>query len=395
VRILVAHNRYQFGGGEDAVVRDEIEMLLKHGHSVELLEQDNDGIEGARGNLKASVSLFYSARSRARIKDAIQDFRPDLLHVHNWFPMLSPSIVLEADQSALPIVQTLHNFRMVCANSLLYRNGAVCTDCVGKAFPLGGALHGCYRGSRPGSALVTAAFAFHRWTRVWDRVDMFIAVSAFQRSILVSGGFPPDRVVVKPNFSGSGEPLADCGAKDTALFVGRLSPEKGIRTMLSAWESTKMPLRLRIVGDGPLADEVRSLASKNGSVEYLGPLPPGAVYREMETARFLVFPSEWYETFGRTIVEAFSRSTPVLAADLGGVRELVEEGVTGFCFPPGDVGALIQGALRFPTGQDYERMRSNCRAVFEKKFSAEINYPLLMDIYAKAIAARALRRRAS
>lgn len=391
MRILVAHNRYQIGGGEDAVVRDETELLRRHGHNVELLEQDNDAIHGFRGELMASASVFYSARSRERMKRLIHDFRPEILHVHNWFPMLSPSIILEADQSKVPVVQTLHNFRMLCANALLFRKGAVCTDCAGKSFPLGGIVHGCYRGSRAGSAIVTAAYAFHRMVHTWDRVDLFIAVSAFQRELLVRGGLPAEKVIVKPNFVGSDTWKPEVKTEDAALYVGRLSPEKGIRTMLSAWNTGKIPLRLKIIGDGPMADEVRACAASNVAVEYLGRQPLETAYCEMRKARFLVFPSEWYETFGRTVVEAYAQGTPVLAADLGGVRELVEEGVTGYRFPMGNAGALAAGALRFPSGEDYERMRANCRRMYLSKFTAEINYALLTEIYAQAIARRKLR----
>lgn len=392
MRVLVAHNRYQFSGGEDAVVHDEVELLRGRGHSVEFLEQDNDAIHGLGGKLIASTSIFYSAGSRKRMKQAIHDFRPDVVHIHNWFPMLSPSIILEADRSGVPVVQTLHNFRMLCANSLFYRDGGVCTDCVGKLLPMDGIVHGCYRGSRAGSAIVTAAYAFHRFVHTWNRVDLFIAVSGFEREILVRGGLPAEKVVVKPNFVGLNTLNAERNAEDVAIFVGRLSPEKGVRTLLSAWKTGKIPLGLKIIGDGPMADEVRLCAAGNGGVEYLGAQPPEKVYREMAKAKFLVFPSEWFETFGRTVVEAFSQGTPVLAADLGAVRELVEEGVTGYRFAPGNVDALVAGALRFSSGEDYERMRSNCRNVFLSKFTAEINYKLLTDIYTKAIALRKLRQ---
>jgi glycosyltransferase involved in cell wall biosynthesis len=307
--------------------------------------------------------------------------------------MLSPAIILEASAAGVPVVQTLHNFRMLCANALLYRDGVICTDCLGKPLPLDGVFHGCYRGSRAGSAVVTAAYAFHRLLRTWERVDLFIAVSAFEREILVRGGLPAEKVVVKPNFVASDTWQAERTGEDAALFVGRLSPEKGIRTLLAAWNTGRIPLRLKIIGDGPMADEVRSSAARNGKIEFMGLQPPEAVYREMAKARFLVFPSEWFETFGRTVVEAFSQGMPVLATDLGGVRELVEEGVTGCRFPPGNAEALIAAALRFPMGEEYERMRVNCRNLFLSKFTAEINYNLLMEIYAQAIAARRLRPR--
>jgi len=393
MRILVAHNRYQFSGGEDAVVRDEVELLRRHGHCVELLEQNNNAIHGFRGKLMASTSIFYSLHSRGRMKDLIRTFRPEIVHIHNWFPMLSPSIILEADASGLPIVQTLHNFRMTCANALLYRDEAVCMDCVGKSLPLAGIVHGCYRGSRAGSAIVTAAYAFHRLARTWDRVDLFIAVSDFEREILVGGGLPAGNVVTKQNFADTDTWQAGIVKDELALYVGRLSPEKGVITLLSAWNSGRIPLRLKIIGDGPLAEEVRSCAASNASIEYLGLLKPDAVYHEMARARFLVFPSEWYETFGRTVIEAFAQGTPVLAADLGCARELVEQGVTGYRFPPGDINALVEGTFRFSDGEDYERMRANCRNLFLSKYTAEMNYTLLIGIYHRAIATRKLRQR--
>jgi glycosyltransferase involved in cell wall biosynthesis len=326
------------------------------------------------------------------MKRALDDFRPEIVHVHNWFPMLSPSIILETSASGVPVVQTLHNYRMLCVNSLLYRDGAVCTDCVGKSFPVDGVVHGCYRGSRMGSAIVTAAYAFHRLARTWEAVDLFIAVSEFQREILVRGGLPAEKVVVKPNFVASDSWKAEQNRENFALFVGRLSPEKGIGTLLSAWNSGRIPVRLKIIGDGPKADTVRAAAAGSASIEYMGLQPSDVVYREMAKARFLVFPSEWYEGLSRAVIEALSQGTPVLAADLGAVRELVEEGVTGYRFPPGNVDALIDGALRFPDGEDYERICSNCRSLFLGSFTAEINYTQLIDIYARAIEARKMRQ---
>jgi len=393
MRILVAHNRYQYSGGEDAVVRDEIGLLRRHGHSVELLDEDNDAIVGIRGKLIASASVFYSAHSRKRMKDAIHDFQPDIFHVHNWFPMLSPSIVMEADSAGVPIVHTLHNYRMLCANGLLYRNGSVCTDCIEKSFPVAGIEHGCYRGSRVGSGIVTAAYAFHRLAHTWDHIDLFIAVSGFEKEVLVRGGVAAEKIVVKQNFVGSDTWRKETSTESFALFVGRLSPEKGIKTLLAAWNSKKIPLPLKIIGDGPMINEVRSSAASNISVEYLGAQLPEAVYNEMARARLLVFPSEWFETFGRTMIEAFAQGTPVLAADLGGVREIVKEGKTGFLFPPGNIDALIAGVFRFPIGGDYERMRLNCRSVFLSRFTSEVNYTMLIDIYARAIANRRLRQR--
>ncbi|MGA2877107.1 MAG: glycosyltransferase family 4 protein [Nitrososphaerales archaeon] len=375
-------------GGEDAVVRDEVELLRRYGHDVEVFEENNDEIHGLRGKLIASSSVFYSVRSRRRMANTIRQLNPEIVHIHNWFPMLSPSIIQQVNASGIPVIQTLHNFRMLCANALLYRNGAVCRDCVGKALPVDGILHGCYRGSRVGSAIVTAAYAFHRMVRTWDCVDLFIAVSDFEREMLIRGGLPAEKIVVKPNFIASDKYGAESNLDDIALFVGRLSPEKGICTLLSAWNSGKLPMRLKIIGDGPLAEEVRSCAARNSAVQYMGLQPPDTVYREMAKAKFLVFPSECFETFGRTVAEAFSQGTPVLASDLGAVRELVEDGVTGYRFSPGDINALIEGALRFQVGEAYLQMRSNCRNVFLNRYTAEMNYNQLIDIYSKAVKLR-------
>ena len=368
-------------------------MLRQHGHTVELLEQNNDTIYDIPGNLIASSSIFYSVSSRKRLKNAICNFRPDILHVHNWFPLLSPSIIWEADAAGIAVVQTLHNYRMLCANALLYRNGAVCTDCIGKALPLDGIVHGCYRKSRAGSAIVTAAYAFHRLIRTWDRVNIFIAVSDFEREILVRGGLPAEKIVVKPNFVGSAPWKAAINREDYALYVGRLSPEKGMGTLLSAWNSGKIQLRLKIIGDGPMIDKVRTCAASNKQVEYLGMRPSDDVYQEMAKARFVVCPSKCYETFGRTVVEAFSQGTPVLAADIGCIRELVEEGVTGYRFTPGNVDALVAGTFKLFSGREYERIRANCRNLYLKKYTADINYPLLMDVYERAIAVRKAHKR--
>lgn len=392
MKILIAHNRYQTMGGEDSAVRNETEMLRRGGHAVELLTDDNDAIRGVRGVLAAAASVAYSPRSRRRMRSAIGEFKPQILHVHNWFPRLSPSIILEADAQRIPIIQTLHNYRMICSNAMLYRNGAVCTKCVGSAFPLSGAIHGCYRGSRAGSAVVTAAYALHRLARTWDKVDLFIAVSAFQRSLLVRGGVPAGKIVIKPNFACSELSEERVAKEDFAIYVGRISEEKGLRTLLAAWNTGKIPLRLRMFGDGPLTEEVRCNAERNKRIEYMGPQPFQIISQEMAKARYLVFPSEWYETFGNVVVEAHAKGTPVLAADLGNMKELVEEGVTGYRFFPGNAESLISAALRFPEGDLYERMCANCRAAYENSFTAAKNYASLMEIYARAIEIRGSRR---
>jgi glycosyltransferase involved in cell wall biosynthesis len=389
MRILIAHNRYKFAGGEDTVMASEVEMLRAAGQDVKLFEADNKTIDGIVTKISAAGSLFHSFSSSRRMTPVMQEFRPDILHVHNWFPLLSPSIISAADSMGVPVVQTLHNFRMFCANGILYRNGRICDDCAGKTFPLGGVIHECYSDSRVGSALVSAAFSYHRLAHTWDRVSTFIAVSEFQRNLLIRGGIHPAHIVVKPNFVKNARNPGD-GNGGYALFVGRLTPAKGIRTVLKAWSENKIPIRLKIMGDGPLANEVREQAETLHQVEYLGQRSLDEVYAAMAGARFLIFPSEWYEPFALTIVEALSCGTPILAADLASVAELVQVGRTGFRFTPGDADDLAAKASMFlADAATYCEMRRQCRTLYEARYTDAINYKLLMDIYERvSISAR-------
>lgn len=383
MRIVVAHNRYKCAGGEDSVMRSEVDMLQSAGHQVELLEADNSSIQSTGSKIVAATSLFYSERSSRRMKKLLATFNPDVLHIHNWFPLLSPSIVSAAHDAGVPVIQTLHNFRMLCVNGILYRDGKVCHDCVGKTLPLNGATHGCYSSSRIGSTLVAAAFLYHRLAHTWRGVSTFIALSEFQRDLLIRGGVDAARTVVKPNFVKQ-EQGAGTGRGGYALFAGRLTPEKGIRTVLSAWERDLIPMPLKIMGDGPLASEVQRRVAGMPRAEYLGQRTAPEVSSAMADARFIIFPSESYETFALTIVEAFSRGTPVLAADLESIWELVRDGETGLRFAPGDADDLAaKGRCLLSDTSAYRAMRLRCRSLYEERFTEEINYGLLMDIYGR------------
>jgi glycosyltransferase involved in cell wall biosynthesis len=386
MRIVVAHNRYKFAGGEDSVVSAETEMLRRAGHSVELFEADNRTIDGTLTKIAAAASLFHSSASSRKMAELLRTFRPHVLHIHNWFPLLSPSIVSTSHHAGVPVVQTLHNFRMFCANGLLYRDGKVCQDCAGKAFPLGAVVHGCYSDSRVGSALVTAAFSYHRFARTWDGITTFITLTEFQRALLIGGGVDASQTVVKPNFvKDPGKPGDGNGGY--ALFVGRLTTQKGIHTVLKAWDGNKIATRLKIMGDGPLANYVRAKATQLPQVEYLGQQAPREVYAAMADARFLIFSSESYESFALTIVEAFSRGTPVLAADNESIAELVKDGQTGMRFTLGDSEDFAAKASSLLAETDaYRVLRRNCRSLYEGRYTDTINYKLLMNIYEKACA---------
>ena len=385
MRILAAHNRYKYAGGEDTVMRNEVAMLRNAGHDVEIFEADNRIIEGTLAKIAAAGSVFHSYSSSRRMTEQLRTFRPDVLHIHNWFPLLSPSIISAALAERVPVVQTLHNFRMLCANAYMYRDGKICHDCLGKRLPFDGVVHGCYSSSRIGTALVTAAFSYHRLVHTWNGVTTFISLSEFQRDWLIRGGVDAGQIVVKPNFvkqpCGPGE-----GNGGYALFVGRLTPEKGIRTVLKTWERELLSVPLKIMGDGPLADEVRQRAAGLPLVEYLGQRTATEIYAAMSDARFLIFSSEWYEPFALTIVESFSMGTPVLAADLPSIAELVQDGQTGLRFTPGDENDLAaKAALLIADSAAYREMRRNCRSVYEQRYTDKVNNKLLVDTYNQAI----------
>jgi glycosyltransferase involved in cell wall biosynthesis len=387
LRVVVAHNRYQFAGGEDSVVRNEIEMLRSSGHEVRNFEAENRTIRGPVAEIAAAASLFHSPNSRRKMTELIREFRPDVLHVHNWFPLLSPSIHRAAAEAGVPVVQALHNFRMVCANSALFRDGRICHDCLGKPLALDPIFHACYRGNRAASAAVAAGFAYHRFAGTWDAVTLFLAVSEFQRELLVRGGVGAAKTVVKPNFVRDGG-VGD-GRGGHVLFAGRLTAEKGIRTVLHAWESNrKLPL-LKIMGDGPLADEVRTRAAQLQHVEYLGQQPQESAAEAMRGAAFLLFASECYEALPLVMLEAFSCGTPVLAAALPSVMDMVRDGDTGLRFQAGDAADLATKVFEMISiPERYAAMRARCRSEYERKYSEQINYRRLMEIYGMAMAER-------
>jgi len=391
MRILIAHNRYKYAGGEDTAMRSEAEMLLAAGHLVEMLVVDNAEIQTHADKIIAAASIFHSQQSNRRMKEALQAFDPDVVHIHNWFPLLSPSVIAVARDAGVPVVQTLHNFRMLCANGVLFRDGKICHECVNKVLPLAGLRHGCYAGSRIGTSVVSGAFAYHRLARTWDAISTFIAVSEFQRELLIEGGLCAAQIKVKPNFVRDTREVGD-GRGGYALFVGRLTQEKGIRTVLKVWEEMKARLPLKILGTGPLADEVRQRAVRLPDVEYMGHQPSADVCAAMAAAKFLIFSSEWYEPFALTIVEAFSQGTPVIAAHIGANAALVEDGRTGLRFIPGDAEDLAAKIELFLANtSNYRAMRLQCRKVYEDRYTDKVNLKLLTDIYTAAIRKKRVR----
>lgn len=309
----------------------------------------------------------------------------DLVHVQNFFPLISPSVYYAAKAEKVPVVQTLHNYRLLCPNGLFFRDGHVCEDCLGKPVPWPGVLHACYRESRTATTAATVMLTTHRIMRTWtEMVDVYIALTEFARQKFVQGGIPAEKIVVKPNFVHSDLGCGE-GRGGYALFVGRLSTEKGVDTLLAAWKLLAGQLPLKIVGDGPLSSQVTEAVKKLDCVEWLGRRPVQEVYALMGNAMLLIFPSKWYETFGRVAIEAFAKGTPVIAANIGAITELIEHGRTGFLFCPGDsedLAAKVKWALAHP--RELTQMRREARSEFESKYTAKENYRRLMEIYALA-----------
>ncbi len=388
-KVLLVHNRYQQRGGEDSVMQAEKALLSAAGHEVAEYSRHNDEIVNYGLWQKATLAprTVWAWDSYRQLKTLLQTEKPDLAHFHNTFPLISPAAYEACREAGVPVVQTLHNYRLFCPAATFFRDGQVCEECVQHSL-WRGIRYGCYRNSRPATATVALMLAVHRRRRTWTRqVDCYVALTEFSRRKFIEAGLPAERIVVKPNFVHP-DPRARNDRGEYALFVGRLSPEKGLRTLLHAWQRLRDRVPLRIVGDGPLRSELEAGASCRGlsNISFEGRLPRDRTLKAMKGARFLVFPSEWYECFPVTIVEAFACGVPVVASRLGAMEEIVGDGRTGLHFTPGDsddLAAKVEWAWTHP--ERMEEMGREARAEYEAKYTAERNYQMLMDIYKRAM----------
>ncbi|PWC62800.1 glycosyl transferase family 1 [Azospirillum sp. TSH7] len=384
MRILQVHNFYQQAGGEDQCFASNRAMLTGRGHQVMSFALHNDAVARI-GALATAARSFWNAEVYRDLRWLIRQARPDVVHFENVFPLVSPAAYYAAHAERVPVVQTLHNFRITCPSAILYRDGAVCEECLGRRFALPGVRRGCYRGSRAGSAVVAAVMAAHRLIGTWSRaVDAYIVLNRFALEKFVAAGLPADRLHVSPNFLPAKlEPGPGDGG--FALFAGRLTPEKGVTTLLEAWKGVSANLRLKILGEGPESERVRAAAAADPRIDWLGWRPQSEVVDLMGRATCLVLPSLWYEGFNRTIVEAFARATPVVASDLGSMRAIVEHGRTGLRFRPGDPGALAAtlDALAINPGHR-AAMAAAARREFETHYTEDANHDRLLAIYRSA-----------
>jgi len=392
VRLLLVHNTYQRPGGEDVVFDQERQLLLEAGHEVIVYCRSNWEVEAYQGIRQMSLAkrTVWATDVRRDFGRLLRDEKPDLVHVHNTFVMISPSIYSVCREVGIPVVQTLHNYRLLCPAATFFRDGRVCEECVSHSL-LRSVQHACYHGSRTTSAVVAFMLAVHRLRRTWSReITCFVALSEFARGRLVEGGLPADKIFVKPNFVHPDPGARNGGDRRHAVFVGRLSPEKRVSTVLLAWKRLGQSIPILVIGGGSERLHLEAEAAQYGlsNVRFLGHLPREQTLAAIHDARFFVFSSEWYENFPVTIAEALACSTPVICSRMGAMKEIITDGRTGLHFTSGDPEDLaqkVEWAWTHP--EELQIMGKEARREYEARYTAEKNYPMLMQIYERAMAA--------
>jgi len=391
IRCLFVHNRYLIRGGEDNVVDEEVKLLKQYGHEVHLYEIDNLKIDNFRKIIQTGFEITYSPNAKKSLAKELKRFKPDIVHVHNFFPLLTPAIYDACIENNIPVVQTLHNFRLICPGALLLREGNICERCItGSAY--NAVIYKCYRSSRLQSLAVARMVSYHRKNNTWaDKVTRFIALTEFSKSKFVAAGFPATQITVKPNFVNNNVNLEmdsnesninnKTTSKPYALYVGRLSKEKGINTLLEAWKN--IDFTLNIAGDNMLE---YALPTANTNINFLGELNNHEIHAQMRGAQFLIMPSICFETFGMVIIEAFSNKLPVIASNLGAMKEIVEHNKTGLLFKAGNSEDLANKAIYLIENPSISKeMGINAHADYKERFTPERNYNLLANIYHEAL----------
>jgi len=379
MKILVAHNRYRYRGGEDTVVDAEVDLLRRHGHEVLVYLRDNEELTRMKNHC-AALQTLWSHKAVADVTTLSEKFRPELIHSHNTFPLISPSLYSVAKQLNIPVIQTLHNFRLICPQATLLRNGVQCEDCVGN-LPWRAIVHRCYRNSLSQSAVSSSMIMLHRLLRTWHtKVTRYIVLNQLCRDKFIAGGLPFDLLRIKPNFVDSAnEP--EWVHRSGGIFIGRLSEEKGLKVLAEAL--SQLPdSQIDIYGKGDLQTYVEATRGFN----YKGFRDPIELQACLRKAAYLVVPSTGVESFGLVAIEAFAAGTPVIASAHGGLREIVVHGKTGLLVEPANSDALAR-AIAFAEDHHYEMkiMGRAARHAYLSRYTPDINYRLLMSIYREAV----------
>jgi glycosyltransferase involved in cell wall biosynthesis len=396
MKIVLVHNTYRDAGGEDVVFESEKRLLERNGHIVIPYVRSNLELQNSSflNGIAIAPRMVWSSKTRCEFAAILEAEHPDIVHVHNTFMVISPSIYSACSERGIPVVQTLHNFRLLCPAGNFSRDGIICKECVDHSL-LRSIRHGCYRNSRGATAGVALMLAFHRALDTWRAsVTRFIVLTEFAKKEFIAAGFPSDRLVVKPNFAHP-DPGERVGAGEYALFIGRLDEKKGLGVLLNAWNRLPAHYPLHIVGDGPERSKLEAQARQLqlSGITFRGRLSHVAAVETVKTARFIIVPSTLYEGLPMCIVESFACGTPVLCSKLGGMTEIVQDHLTGLHFNPGDaqdLASTVEWAWNHPL--ELAKMGRAARGKYETNYSAEKNYSLLMEIYEQALAMCASRR---
>ncbi|MFF7441440.1 glycosyltransferase [Streptomyces sp. NPDC008122] len=395
MHVLVVHNRYSSAqpSGENRVVDEEVGLLRAAGHRVELFERRSDDIAGRSLLGKAAVPLLvpWNPAVRTELAARLRADRPDVVHVHNVFPLLSPAVITACADAGVPVVATLHNYTQVCPPGTLHRDGRPCTECVGSAASLPAVRHGCYRNSRLATVPLAVSLAVNR-RRWWSGVERFLCISSAQRDLLVSSGMPAERLAVKHNFVPDPGTVRT-GTGEHVLFLGRLAEPKGVRLLMAAWDALAadggVGVPLVLAGAGPMEQEVTAWAAGRDDVRYAGLYDPARCREAVARSVAVVAPSMARETFGLVVAEAMAAGVPAVAAGHGGFVELVDEGVTGLLHRPGEAASLAACLRRVTDGPDRNReMGRAARLRYERLFSPSVGLERLVEEYRTAIAGR-------
>lgn len=388
MKVLFIHNYYRSSApsGEDIAAKNERKLLEDNGVDIVAFEKFNDdlGESSLISRIGLGLNSAWSRKTYAEIMNLIKRVRPEIAHIHSIHPQISPSAYAACQEMGVPVVHTLHNYRYICPGALLQRDGQPCEDCVGR-LPIDALRYNCYRGSLTATGALVWMIIYNRWRSTFTNfVNRYIALTDFAAGRLAAGGLPADRIEVKPNFLPN-HPILSNQRKHYAAFVGRLSAEKGVRTLLSAWQAV-VGLPLKIVGNGPLRDEMESQVREQGiDAEFLGILDHDEVLSVVGRAFIQIVPSECYETFGMVVIEAYACGTPVIASRIGSLAEIVRDGETGLYFEAGDTIDLAKKINMLVANPDLAaKMGKRAREVFLLKYTPDQNFKMLMDIYQRA-----------
>lgn len=388
MKIIHIHNYYLQPGGEDQVFKNETRLLEEYGHEVFRYTRHNSELSGWSG-VKIAINTIWNHEVYKTIDQLLNEINPDVCHIHNTFPLISPSVYFACKKHNIPVVQRLPNYRLICPGAFLLRDGKICTDCLGKRFPWPGVIHACYRGSVAQSFVVFMMLSIHRILKTWQKkININVALNKYGYELFVRGGIPAEKIIISPNFvDPDPEPEPNNQPGDYALFVGRLSKEKGLNTLLDAWKMlTGIPLQ--IIGDGPLMTGLTERIRRENidNVELLGRKSHDETIAILKKARVLIFPSEWLETFGLGIIEAFACGVPVIASKQKTIEEIVEHDVNGLLFEPGDAHDLARIIKEYwDKPEQLQEMGKEARHSFLNKYSKQQKYNSLMGIYERAI----------